>query len=72
MPMQTKTHSPAAERHLQAAHAHEAAAASHDKNDHMGAHEHSKRAMELSREAHEHSERMLKEKLEVVSEGRQR
>lgn len=72
MPMQTKTHSPAAERHLQAAHAHEAAAASHDKNDHMGAHEHSRRAMELSREAHEHSEREMKDKLEVVSEGTQR
>ncbi len=71
MPMQTKTHSPASERHLQAAHAHEAAAASHDKNDHMGAHEHSKRAMELSREAHEHSERLLKDQREVVTEGKQ-
>jgi hypothetical protein len=69
--MQSKTHSPAAERHLQAAHAHEAAAASHDKNDHMGAHEHSKRAMELSREAHQHTERLLKDKLEVVSEQTQ-
>ena len=47
-------------------------AASHDKNDHMGAHEHSRRAMELSREAHEHSERLLKDRLEVVSEGTQR
>jgi hypothetical protein len=56
---------------LQAAHAHEAAAASHDKNDHMGAHEHSKRAMELSREAHQQSERLLKDKLEVVSESTQ-
>lgn len=70
--MPTTHHSAAAERHLQAAHAHEAAAASHDKNDHMGAHEHSRRAMELSREAHEHSERLLKDKLEVVSESTQR
>jgi hypothetical protein len=48
--MPTTHHSAAAEHHLQAAHAHEAAA-SHDKNDYMEAREHSKCAMKLSREA---------------------
>ena len=62
--MPTTHHSAVAERHLQAAHAHEVAAASHDKNDHMGAHEASKRAMEFSREAHEQSERLVKEAAE--------
>jgi hypothetical protein len=66
--MPTTHHSAAAERHLQAAHAHEAAAASHNKNDHIGAHEHSRLAQEFSREAHEHTERLLKDKLEVVTE----
>jgi hypothetical protein len=59
--MPTTHHSAAAERHLQAAHAHEAAAASHNQNDHLGAHEQSVRAQEFSREAHRHSEQILKE-----------
>lgn len=63
MPMQTKTHSPAAERHLKAAHAHEAAAASHDKNDHLGAHEQSMLALEHSREAHQLTEELAKKAL---------
>jgi len=54
--MPTTQHSAAAERHLQAAHAHEAAAASHNMNDHMGAHEQSLLAMEHAREAHRLSE----------------
>jgi hypothetical protein len=45
---------------MQAAHAHEAAAASHNKNDHMGAHEQSLLAMEHAREAHRLSEELAK------------
>ena len=41
---------------MQAAHAHQAAAASHNMNDHMGAHEQSLLAMEHAREAHRLSE----------------
>ena len=66
--MPTTPHSHFAEMHLRAAHAHEVAAASHNKNDHIGAHEHSRQAQEFSREAHEHTERLLKDKLEVVTE----
>ncbi len=58
--MPTTQHSAAAERHMQAAHAHEAAAASHNKNDHMGAHEQSMLAMEHAREAHRLSEELAK------------
>ena len=58
--MPTTHHSAAAERHLQAAHAHEAAAASHNMNDHLGAHEQSKLAMEHSREAHRLSGELTK------------
>jgi hypothetical protein len=54
--MPTTHHSAAAERHLQAAHAHQAAAASHNMNDHLGAHEQSLLAMEHAREAHRLSE----------------
>jgi hypothetical protein len=54
--MPTTNHSAAAERHLQAAHAHEAAASSHNMNDHLGAHEQSLLAMEHAREAHRLSE----------------
>lgn len=59
--MPTTQHSAAAERHMQAAHAHEAAAASHSQNDHMGAHEQSRLAMEHAREAHRLSEELAKE-----------
>lgn len=58
--MPTTHHSAAAERHLQAAHAHEAAAASHNQNDHLGAHEQSKLAVEHTREAHRLSEEVAK------------
>lgn len=58
--MPTTHHSAAAERHLQAAHAHEAAAASHNQNDHLGAHEQSKLSQEYSREAHRHTEEIVK------------
>lgn len=59
--MPTTHHSAAAERHLQAAHAHEAAAASHNQNDHLGAHEQSKLSQEYSREAHRHTEQIAQQ-----------
>jgi hypothetical protein len=52
------------ELHKQAAHAHLAAAASHDKSDHLTAHELSQKAHELSREAL----RLAKEQAEQPSE----
>jgi hypothetical protein len=61
--MPTTHHSAAAERHLQAAHAHQAAAASHNQNDHVGAHEQSKLAEEHSREAHRLTEEIAKREL---------
>jgi hypothetical protein len=64
--MPTTHHSAASERHLQAAHAHEAAAASHSMNDHLRAHEQSKLAAERSREAHRYTEEILKEYSEPV------
>jgi hypothetical protein len=63
--MPTTHHSAAAERHLQAAHAHQAAAASHNQNDHAGAHEQSKLALEHSREAHQLSEELVKQAKET-------
>lgn len=45
---------------MQAAHAHQAAAASHNQNDHMGAHEQSRFAEEQSREAHKLTEELAK------------
>lgn len=63
-PMPRVSHGKAAELHELAAHAHRAAAASHDKNDHLTAHEHSQKAMEYainafwqSQEAHQKSEK---------------
>jgi len=64
--MPTTPHSHAAEMHLQAAHAHEAAAASHGMNDHLRAHEQSKLAAERSREAHQHTEQIAKQEAELV------
>ena len=52
---QTSHQQHAAELHRLAAHAHLAAAASHEKGDHLTAHELSKQAHEHSREALEHS-----------------
>jgi DNA-directed RNA polymerase beta' subunit len=49
----------AIEFHNKAAHAHAAAAASHDKGDHLTAHELSKQAREHSLEAMKHSEAAL-------------
>jgi len=46
------------ELHNLAAHAHLAAAASHDKGDHLSAHELTKQAYEHSREALEHSQKL--------------
>jgi hypothetical protein len=46
------------ELHNLAAHAHMAAAASHDKGDHLAAHELTKQAHEHSREALEHSKKL--------------
>ena len=48
--MPTTQHSAAAERHMQAAHAHEAAAASHTQNDHLGAHEHTEQLAKAATE----------------------
>jgi hypothetical protein len=45
---------------MQAAHAHQAAAASHNQNDHLGAHEQSRLAEEHSREAHKLSDELVK------------
>jgi hypothetical protein len=50
---------------MQAAHAHQAAAASHTQNDHLGAHEMSKQAEEHSREAHRLSEELRAKGLET-------
>jgi len=50
--MSQNPHQRAAELHNLAAHAHLAAAASHDKGDHLAAHE-------LSQQAHEHSRQAL-------------
>jgi hypothetical protein len=63
--MPTTNHSAAAERHLQAAHAHEAAAASHGMNDHLRAHEQSKLARERSIDAHRQSEHIANEQAET-------
>ena len=49
-------HERAAVLHNLAAHAHLAAVASHDKGDHLTAHELSKQAHEQSRQALEHSQ----------------
>ena len=46
------------ELHNLAAHAHMAAAASHDKGDHLAAHELTKQAHEHSREALAHSQKL--------------
>jgi hypothetical protein len=51
---------------MQAAHAHEAAAASHNMNDHLAAHEQSRLAQERSREAHEHTEELARQHLEQI------
>ena len=64
--MPTTPHSHAAESHLRAAHAHEAAAASHGMNDHLRAHEQSKLAAERSIEAHKLSEHIVKQEAELV------
>ncbi len=58
----------AAELHNLAAHAHAQAATSHDRNDHLTAHELSRQAMERSREAHEHSEKLVREEAEVAAQ----
>jgi hypothetical protein len=52
---------------MQAAHAHEAAAASHNMKDHLAAHEQSKLAEERSREAHEHSAELARQHLEELA-----
>ena len=49
------------ELHNLAAHAHLAAAASHDKGDHLAAHELTKQAHEYSRQAFEHSGKLASE-----------
>jgi hypothetical protein len=65
--MPDQSHQRAAEFHELAAHAHRAAAASHDKGDHLTGHEHSKQALEhankafgWSKDAHQKSENSVK------------
>jgi len=64
--MPTTPHSHAAESHLKAAHAHEAAAASHGMNDHLRAHEQSRLAAERSVEAHKLSAHIAEQEAEIV------
>ncbi len=52
--MPTTHHSSGAERHFQAEHTHEAAAASRDKTEQLNAHEQQKFAEERAREQQEH------------------
>jgi len=56
--MPQSSHDPAAELHNLASHAHAVAAVSHGKADHRSAHELSKQADELSRNALKHSEQL--------------
>jgi hypothetical protein len=51
--MNYDSHQRAAEFHEMAAHAHRAAAAHHDKQDHLTGNEHSRRAMEHANKAHQ-------------------
>ena len=59
--MPVSTHKPIAELHNLAAHAHTAAAAAHDKGDHLSAHELTKQAFEHSRNAFKLSETLAAE-----------
>jgi hypothetical protein len=59
--MSLTTHYRAAELHSLAAHTHLAAASARDKQDHLTAHELTKKAHEYSTEAHQHSEKLLAE-----------
>jgi hypothetical protein len=61
--MSQPSHQRAAELHNLAAHAHAAAAAAHDKQDHLTAHE-------LTKQAHEHSTNARKLSEELLAEGR--
>ncbi len=51
--MNYDSHYRAAELHEMAAHAHRAAAAHHDKQDHLTGNEHSRQAMEHANKAHQ-------------------
>lgn len=59
--MPQSTHDRAAELHILAEHAHAAAAAAHEKGDHLSAHELSKKALEHSMNAYKHSEQLFQE-----------
>jgi hypothetical protein len=54
--MPQSTHNRAAELHNLAIHAHQAAAAAHEKGDHLTAHELTKKALEHSMNAFKHAE----------------
>ena len=56
--MSQNPHQRLTELHNLAAHAHQAAAAAHDKGDHLTAHELTKQALEHSRNAHRLSEEL--------------
>jgi len=58
--MPQSSHDRTAELHNLSSHAHEVAAASHSNADHLSAHELSKQADELSRNALKHSEQVDK------------
>ena len=68
--MSHTTHFRAAELHQLAAHAHSAAAAARDKQDHLTAHELTKQAHEHSSHAHKLTEELL-EKSEADHLGRE-
>jgi hypothetical protein len=57
--MSQNPHQRLTELHKLAAHAHETAAAAHDKGDHLNAHELTKQALEHSRNAHRLSEELV-------------
>ena len=59
--MPQSTHARVAELHNLAQHAHEAAAASHAKGDHLSAHELSKQALEHSKNAFDLAEKLAAE-----------
>jgi len=67
--MPQSTHNRASELHNLAIHAHEAAAAAHDKGDHLTAHELTKRALEHSMNAYGLSDRLA---IDADKSGRMR
>jgi len=69
--MPQSSHDRAAELHNLAIHAHEAAAAAHDKGDHLAAHELTKRALEYSMNVYGLSEKLAIETERSSKTGRE-